>query len=204
MQPVLDVAAAEWIRPRLTGRFGAVSRASPSGYEAYARVLHPVEDDTGRRFSWSQVAALTGGQVHPSVQWAALIGSQEVSDPRIARWSGSNPAVGELAPDILTVLCSVLVRYTQTAQDCRFALWDGYGWIHGGSAVSLFTASNPAVDPSPPPAHGHSSTPCSRRQASKPSPCTPTTHSPTTPTPSTPSHRLAPLTDHPTCSVADP
>ena len=36
-----DVSPAEWIAPRLTGGFGAVTRTVPCGYPAYARICHP-------------------------------------------------------------------------------------------------------------------------------------------------------------------
>ena len=49
LAPDADVAAASWIKPRLTGAFGAVTRHVPEGYAAYARVCHPVEDDAGQQ-----------------------------------------------------------------------------------------------------------------------------------------------------------
>ena len=37
-----EVASGDWIAPRLRGAFGAVGRVCPTGYEAYARIFHPV------------------------------------------------------------------------------------------------------------------------------------------------------------------
>ncbi|HNV40754.1 MAG TPA: hypothetical protein PLN51_00895 [Ornithinibacter sp.] len=54
--------------------------------------------------------------------------------------------VGEEHPDgiALANLLRVLGRHTSTSQDCFFGLWDGYGHVHGGSAVAvLYTTRRP-------------------------------------------------------------
>lgn len=47
----------------------------------------------------------------------------------------TEPAEGDLDDTALLPLLGVLERHTSTPQDCFFALWDGYGDVHGGSAV---------------------------------------------------------------------
>jgi hypothetical protein len=44
---------------------------------------------------------------------------------------------GHLDDDLLSVLCEVLARHTTTPDRCYFALWEGYGQIHGGDAVGF-------------------------------------------------------------------
>lgn len=68
-----DPAPAAWIRSRLTGAWGSVTGTVPEGYDAYARLLHPVESDDGE-WSWAHVAADTGATIHPLVQWHRLCG----------------------------------------------------------------------------------------------------------------------------------
>ncbi len=46
---------------------------------------------------------------------------------------------GDLPDPELLRLVDVLARHTSTADDCFFALWEGYGDIHGGTAVSVLT-----------------------------------------------------------------
>lgn len=59
------------------------------------------------------------------------------------------PGVGERSeghlPDRqLAALCTVLARHTTTPASCFFALWEGYGQIHGGDAVGfLMSFSGP-------------------------------------------------------------
>ncbi|MGK5683771.1 hypothetical protein [Actinoplanes sp. URMC 104] len=116
-----DVAAASWIKPRLDGSFGAVTRHVPVGYAAYVRICHPVDDETGRQVTWSAVAAATGRRAHPTMQWRALAGA--------ARWAGSDPWCGELAPPELARLCGILAQHTAVPGSCFFCLWDGWGWL---------------------------------------------------------------------------
>ena len=49
-------------------------------------------------------------------------------------------------------LAAVLARHTSTPHRCWFCLWDGYGYLHGASAVMYFWASDdPHPQPPPPP-----------------------------------------------------
>ena len=123
-----DVSPAAWIAPTLSGGFGAVTRTVPAGYAAYVRICHPVRDAGGRAVRWADVAQATGGTAHPRMQWHALVGSTDPLNFTGARWPGTNPARGNLAPDALAALCEALAPHTATADECWFCLWDGYGW----------------------------------------------------------------------------
>lgn len=51
---------------------------------------------------------------------------------------------GHLDDELLSALCEVLGRHTTTPAECFFALWVGYGQIHGGnSTLFLTTFSGP-------------------------------------------------------------
>jgi len=47
---------------------------------------------------------------------------------------------GHLDEKLLTGLTEVLAQHTTTPDDCYFALWEGYGDIHGGEAAGFLTA----------------------------------------------------------------
>lgn len=47
---------------------------------------------------------------------------------------------GHLASAPLRALVDILARHTATSAECFFALWEGYGDIHGGEAASFLTA----------------------------------------------------------------
>ena len=147
-----DPTAASWLAPRLTGRWGHVTGVVPAGFEAYARILHPVEDE-GRLARWSAVAEAAGTRVHPLAQWHRLAPSKR---SRPGWWAELSPEEGNLPAEALRQLLGVLRRHTDTPEDCWFGLWHGYGWLRGGSGVVGVSCSTgvgaPAVAPSVPPA----------------------------------------------------
>lgn len=142
-----DVAAGAWIASRLEGRFGAVTRAVPSGFAAYARICHPATDHVGRPATWSEVARHTGRQAHPLMQWHALVGSADALNMTGSLWPGGDPQRGNLVPEALAHLCHALADHTATPERCFFGLWEGRGWIGGGSirpAVARPSGANAA------------------------------------------------------------
>lgn len=98
LRPLSDLSPADWFvdddaSPVLRANLG------PSGFEAYARVLHSeMNPGHGDRYE------------------------------------------GHLDDDVLSALTAILARHTTTPADCYFALWDGYGDIHGGDSAGFLTA----------------------------------------------------------------
>lgn len=127
-----DASPGGWIAPRLGGEFGAVTLAVPSGYAAYARICHPATDGEDAPVTWSRVARATGRTAHPLMQWHALIGSPDHLNFKGSLWPGGDPELGNLGGHSLEVLCGLLGENTTDAEHCFFAVWDGWGWVHGG------------------------------------------------------------------------
>lgn len=131
-----DVSPADWIAPRLGGRFGAVGLTVPRGYPAYARICHPAKNKTGEPVSWSEVAEATGRRPHALMQWHGIVGSPDSLNMKNSLWDGANPCRGSLPPLSLSVLCDRLAQ-GQHEPDCYFCLWEGYGgletygWLEG-------------------------------------------------------------------------
>jgi hypothetical protein len=153
LTPTPDGAAAEWVTSRLRGS-GTVASVVPTGFPAYARVLHPTSDEDGAPARWADAAAATGRTVHPLVQWEAV--STVVRDGRARPgWDGEEPDAGNLDPDVLAALLDVLAGHTATPQECWFCLWEGWGGIVGepdqprvqvpGRELLLFTGPLPAA-----------------------------------------------------------
>jgi hypothetical protein len=151
--PVTDVSVGTWIARRLCGFGGRVCCIVPAGFAGYVRVLHPSADEHGGLASWAQVCDRTGRVAHPLMQWhairaAPLAGAQT----GVSRWPGSDPVVGNLAPGVLARVLEVLVGSTLDPGDCYHAVWDGWGWLHGGGATSFaYRPSDPRQIRPPPP-----------------------------------------------------
>lgn len=150
-----DPAHAAWVGARLTGRWGRVAGLVPAAYDAYARILHPVEDENGRLVRWSEVAEAAGTQVHALAQWGRVARRPPGRQPW---WSDLGPEEGQLPAATLTELITLLRAHTGTPDDCWFCLWSGYGWIHGSPSVWLMTFDDEGVDTQRevPPAYPHS------------------------------------------------
>jgi len=129
-----EVSAADWIGPRLTGMPGTLLGTVPSGFEAYARILHPVSVGWQQQARWAEVAQVTGRQIHAAVQWHALIGAASPFAHGSELWDAGEPETGNLSVDGLTELCAVLGRFTSTPDECFYAVWEGWGQLHGGRA----------------------------------------------------------------------
>ena len=146
---VSDVSAARWIGPRLTGAAGTVLGTVPSGFEAYARVLHPVSVGGEQESSWAAVAKVTGRRVHPAVQWHSLIGAADSYAHRSDRWDAGEPEQGNLPLNTLQELCIVLSQHTSTPDECFFAMWEGWGQLRGGHARVWPTSDGRGVPAAP-------------------------------------------------------
>jgi hypothetical protein len=129
---VEDASAGAWIEPRLRGEFGAVTLQVPRGYAAYVRICHPARDEDDAAVSWSDVAKETGRQVHPLMQWHALVGSPDHLNFRGSLWCGGDPERGDLAATPFAALCDLLAAHTHTPTECFFGIWEGWAWVHGG------------------------------------------------------------------------
>ncbi|WP_411699396.1 hypothetical protein [Conyzicola sp.] len=127
-----DVSVGSWIAPRLRGDFGAVGLVCPTGFEAYARVFHPVESSTAfpRPRTWAEVAAATGRVAHPTMQWRHISDGGEDGEP----------ATGSLGEPSLAVLAAAMGGDAPVT----IGVWVGYGQYNG--SVSTFTVAVGADD----------------------------------------------------------
>lgn len=61
---------------------------------------------------------------------------------------GGSRDEGHLSDPLLEALCGHLAEHTTTPDECFFALWEGYGQIHGGDPVGFLSRfSGPPVWP---------------------------------------------------------
>lgn len=130
--PARSADAAGWIAPRLTGRFGAVTRTVPSGFEAYARIFHPADPGGPQPWRWADVATANNRTMHAVAQWSA-ISTTESGNAALA--GVEDPPLGDLEPSTLRALVDALQPHTPVT-DCWFATWQGWGDFYGGTLVT--------------------------------------------------------------------
>lgn len=139
MQWTGEVARGDWIRDRLAG-WGNVGGVVPRGFEAYARILHPITAYRGEEtvpWRWAEVAARTGRTMHPLVQSQRLFGSEPADLEFPDGWSPSLPEEGRLEPELLAQLTGHL-RTHGREQAITLGVWCGWGEINGSSTPMLF------------------------------------------------------------------
>jgi hypothetical protein len=134
--PSEAVENADWIATRLHP-FTAydVGAVVPTGFAAYARILHPAFIG-GAEIRWSEVAASSGKIIHPEVQFHAIAAQTP------AYGSAPDPFNVPLRNGILSVsqvaaLVGLLAQHTTAPDTCWFCLWEGYGYFTGRAFTEL-------------------------------------------------------------------
>ena len=148
-----------WLAERM-GSWATVGGVAGVGFEAYARILHPVggrrldlamTDEWGghpaleeRPWRWADVAARSGHIMHPLVQWRRLTGEQDfLRFPD--GWSLDQSRDGWFDPALLATLTVHLRLATATPSSVVLGVWNGWD-KGGGSAVFSFAAVGGEAD----------------------------------------------------------
>lgn len=147
-----DPGAGAWLRPRLAGSGSCLGAIVPQGFEAYARILHPVQLGAGRWGTWADVGARTGrsvGPLDPFWRVAGLSGYRDHAE--------DEPLEGCLAEHAFLALVEVLACESVDGYDtpCVVAMWHGFGAFHASGRTFVWLTSDGAPpehrDPPPPP-----------------------------------------------------
>jgi hypothetical protein len=157
-----NVEPTEWLDPLLHphGPFPPlVGFIVPSGYEAYARLLHPAKRILGPSaeqsvpLAWSEIATARGKTMHPEVQLQALIDNPDEFD--YDHWTAISTGGGEWFPPYewleeteALALVALLRPFTTTSNEAWFMLWDGYGDL--GQAIDDLPRGTIHRAPDPP------------------------------------------------------
>jgi hypothetical protein len=130
-RPAASAEPAYWLTDRINlwGQHW-VTNLVDSGFQAYARLLHPLGQPGAP--TWAEVARANGRTMHPSVQWDR-IRSPEPFNPDNDQWfqrgraQPGDPMPGQLNTWALEELCAILAGHTATPRTCYFAVWQGCG-----------------------------------------------------------------------------
>jgi hypothetical protein len=147
--PAPDTAAAEWIGPRLAETFGAVCRTVPTGFEAYARVLHPADPGARVQRRWAEVANSNNRTMHSLAQYDRIARAAPDSRHLTPLLDVQTPERGNLVPDALRALCESLQAHTPDTARCWFAVWEGWGEL--GDVRRMVASASTDAGPGPVP-----------------------------------------------------
>jgi hypothetical protein len=131
VQRSVEVEEAAWIGDCLSPfESGVLTSVVPSGFEAYVRVLHPLDaqahgQQPGR---WIEVASWSGVELVPGIDFPD-IALPEHEPSGAEPWPGEVPQVGTLHPVYADALAAVLARHTSTPDRCWFCTWEGWGSV---------------------------------------------------------------------------
>jgi hypothetical protein len=145
-----DVRQADWIGPLLVPWEGdryPITILVPAGFEAYARILHPVDvpENGGRLIRWADVAAWSGLPLRADAQFHSV--ALPPADPgRPYPYGGQGPREGTLYTEDARVIAAIAGGWTSTPQNCWFCTWDGFGW----DAASTSALSSGGANGAPP------------------------------------------------------
>src|ERR1700731_4984845 len=128
--PVLseNVSDTDWVRDRLSPwESRLITSIIPTGFDAYARILHPVQlpRDGDALVRWADVSKWSGVEMHPQIQWHEVALPEAI--PSTGRpWRGQGPRQGSLFSADAEALIEDLSAFTSTREECFFGLWIGY------------------------------------------------------------------------------
>jgi hypothetical protein len=143
-----EVSQADWLGERLDDLMAAtVSSIVPTGFDAYARILHPVDTPLrgDRLVRWRDVAAW-GDQVLSAQSHWLEVAMPEVRPEHPRPWKSQGPSQGTLFADDARALVAIARGFTATPRQCWCCVWDGFGWW----SRSSFGASGPLAPPPSP------------------------------------------------------
>lgn len=144
MERLGDVSCGDWLRERIGDRdWGRVGDVAGAGFEAYARILHPVpahrvdlavtdrwgmhpvlEEET--LWPWSEVAGRQELTMHPLVQWNRLADIHDGIDFADG-WRVGQTREGDFEAALLAGLVEHLQQATVTPEELVVGVWDGWG-----------------------------------------------------------------------------
>ena len=118
---------ADWLVEQLSPpTANVVTSIVPRGFEAYAKILHPVPVGSGgsETIRWAEVSRWSQVPLHPAIQWHEVTLPEVVTSLPIP-WSNQGPREGSLSRDYTEALIEDLTPFT--SGPCFFAIWEGYG-----------------------------------------------------------------------------
>jgi len=144
LRPV-DPASGAWIAPRLASFGTCLGAIVPLGFEAYARILHPVQVGADAWVTWADVAARAGTPLAALSPWWRVAGRSDWHDQ-----AGEAPLEGCLPEHSFAALVELLAAGSGPDAPCVSAVWHGWGALNGAGRVFFSWADDGSPVDAPP------------------------------------------------------
>jgi hypothetical protein len=121
VQQSVKVEEAAWISGRLSPFDSCVvTSVVPYGFEAYPRVLHPLDPPARGQQSgrWADVASWRATELTRGIDFPDIVLPEHGPPSGVEPWPGQVPQVGTLHPADAEALAAVLARHTGTPDGC--------------------------------------------------------------------------------------
>src|SRR4051812_491837 len=161
MDWISDVERGAWLRERLDPSWRDMHIVVPHGFEAYARIFHPVprERPAGTRtwhghrrigvpameqehVTWATVAEAFGTGMDPLVQYGRLVWGRDDEHGEVlddSGWRYGEPEQGNLDAGVLAAAAAHLARHTGTPDTGVAAVWEGWGGLTSAAGFAPLT-----------------------------------------------------------------
>ena len=123
LSPAADTDGTRWFTDQMAGQDG-VALVVPSGFAAYARLMHPLRD--GDR--WAEAAP----------EYLGRGGRYTYPFPDRVAWA----SWGDLGAETVDAIVPLLASATSTPSESHFGLWQGWGDMHPESRATLYSVSD--------------------------------------------------------------
>ena len=139
------MSAAVWLVARMKAGDGpraALWGFIPGGFEAYARVFHPLGfgEYGDIEKTWAEVGAERGVVLSPDVSLGDVLGIDPF-EGGVYRHPAESPGLGELPSEVCRLLIDLLTPHTTTPHVCWFCVWAGSGAFEEAVALNRFAPS---------------------------------------------------------------
>ena len=163
--PLADADAGLWIAGQL-GQTGTVTGTVPGGFEAYARIFHPIRAQLmgwdreypvpveSRWMRWAELADTRGTVAHPLMQWNSILAGYRNPVWNEPGWQYEDPLVGSLSAGTLAEVSRILAEHTASPGQCVAGLWDGWGWVSGAGVRTILDSEGHTYEEPMPQAFG--------------------------------------------------
>lgn len=185
-QWVPDIERGEWPRRLEAEPFGSTLSIVPRGFEAYARIFHPVHRDRPRdtktwqgidettyfdgvedidasletqRVTWAEAAASFNTTMHAEAQYPTIVcQDQDNTTSAIAPdgWRYLGTWEGSIDVEALAAIAQVLTCHTATPDTGVAAIWEGWGGLVSSAGHAYFQIESNEPGNETPNADGHS------------------------------------------------